>query len=582
MDKKDFYETEILSGIRMNFMRRFDNVLRTGRRYIYGLLYAVIIAAVITLTKIYYTSALKLDVMSILHLPIFNAKNIAIFLTIAVIAFCGLVKMWPKFCAFAARQYYKRGGQSNIFLHSFFLNIVCWGVWFLVYFPGTSMNDTINMIRSPRNNMQPLVYQAVIYYGIHSLTWVTQNIIAAFAIMVIVQLIALSLAVAWIIRWLSQKEINPKLIRVVMLFYAFYPIFGNYSIAMVKDVPAAMMTMLLVPMLYDIVRSNGRILENRKFCVGFLFAILSMVACRPNGLFVIGPVLILLLCVKQKNKKQILCMLVVFAIAVGAIRGLERNYFEKDDRFRSSVSIPLVQIGAVLNDERGYISDVDKVFLNNILILSEWEKNYQYAFVDRIKLNTEFNLDFLNENKTEFFRVWLRIVADNPAVCVHSYLAHTFGVWHVSPRHVIRTDFTQSFFKTINNNTREDSFWGTYLQEIGLHNIQILPAKLSRCLDGVLSALFRLSLLLTPGIMIWTVAGCVLIFLHLKKVRESICFLPLILTWITFMISTPASYVYRYDIYLTYSTPVVIILVILETGRGRAKMMLAERNERGK
>ena len=83
-------------------------------------------------------------------------------------------------------------------------------------------------------------------------------------------------------------------------------------------------------------------------------------------------------------------ILVLVIMMNGMVSFGEKKLIAGDVSFRESISIPLVQIGAVLA-ENGYISEEDKEVLGNLLPLEVWRDTYCFWFSDSIKFNGNFN-----------------------------------------------------------------------------------------------------------------------------------------------------------------------------------------------
>lgn len=523
-----------------------------------------------TFTIVLYKSSLKQDVFQALNIQFFSVSNLFIFMFLFVLFYGGLQNI-EKFIvkgdikkSFIDTKYTKK-----VFYKSFILNIVFWGIWFLVYFPGCGMNDTINCIASPHDDIQPIVYQLIIYYGMQIFAKITSNMTISYAILVLIQMIVMSMVVAWNAKWLFEKGLKPLYLNLFILYYALMPAIADYSITLVKDTLFGLFMMSLIPFLYDLIEKNGTPIRNRKFLILFLFILFGISALRPNGKIIVLVLIILLLKSKMYNKKYILFVLGIIVIFNCGITICEKELKTTDVSFRESIGVPLTQIGAVLNVD-GYISEEDKQVLNNILPVEEWKAAYRFSFVDTIKFHEKFNQEWLNENKGEFLKTWFSILKDNFSIYVKAYICHTYGFWNCSPLNISSTDFSQSYFTRINNNTSEDSFWGEFCSKHGLRNRDILFDSISRQLDIIFQSFFNINLILGPGILFWiSISFMMFLFLH-KKYQICIVFAPTILSWVTMMIATPASFIYRYSFYLVVSLPILIILTLFQIG-GKSK-----------
>lgn len=523
--------------------------------------FSALIAAIAILTIVFLDASLKQDRNMGLNVSIFTIKNLVIFIVLFLL--CDSVFQWLlKFVVTIEIRDKDCLEKSHrmVFIQAFILNIVCWGVWFWLYFPGAGMNDTINCIMSYRNDNQPLVYQLFIYYGIHGLTKFTSNMTNSYAILTAVQMGVISFVIAWIAKWLCKKGVKRLFINLFMLYYALMPVVADYSITLVKDTMFSICMAAIIPFLYEIISQHGEVIKNKKFYFAFFIVLTGICTLRSNGKFIVVFILLLLLIPKINNRRYFMSILALVIMINSMVSFGEKKLIASDVSFRESISIPLVQIGAVLA-ENGYISEEDKEVLGNLLPLEVWRDTYCFWFSDSIKFNENFNNQWLNENKAKFIDTWFSVLKDNFGIYVKAYLCHTFGLWNISPYNP--TDYTQSYFTRINNNTGDDSIWGEFCTDKHLINRDINHRFLSKQINTFLATCFRINLVLRPGIMFWVIVGFMLILCVYKQYQVCFIFLPCLLNWITMMIAAPGSYIYRYSFYLVLSLPLLFIIMLL-------------------
>ena len=76
---------------------------------------------------------------------------------------------------------------------------------------------------------------------------------------------------------------------------------------------------------------------------------------------------------------------------------------------------------------------------------------------------------------------------------------------------------------------------------------------------------------LTAGIMIMFVLLVAIYLLVWRQGQLAILLLPLFLTWGTMMVATPASMIYRYNLYLVLALPMVVYLLFWGKKRSEAR-----------
>lgn len=525
--------------------------------------FSFLFAIGVVLTKVVYPTAGNKDYFLQNGLDIFSFQNVLLFLIAAAATFFVVTNLY-RWIRFKAPELQKEttAEPKKVFVLSFFFNLLFWGICYLQYFPGAGMNDTIDcmtgLLVAP---LQPVVYQVVVYYGMQFFTFIFGNATLAFGAMVLLQMFAASAVVARFIAWLTKKNFNRIVLWITGAYFCCVPLIADYTLTFLKDTWFSYAILFLLPTLYDIVSKTA----NKKWTLflKLLLAALVMLVSRSNGLFVVVPLCIVLLFIPQ-NKKVPIALTLAVVLLVNQCLGIVGTVKENSEiSFREAISVPMVQIGAVLS-MGGELSEEDRQVIDSILPLEAWKENYRLSFVDPIKFDSRFNNEYLNENKVEFLKTWFSILTKNFGTYVKAYLCHTAGFWDLDFWNIKDTDFTQSVFFRVNNNTFDDSVWGTYLEKIGLRNTSLFPESVSNKLDGFYQNAFRLNLHLSMGIMMWINLLCLAFLLASKKWQSAIVMLPNALTWISMMLASPSSMIYRYGFFLLLTLPFVLLVTYAE------------------
>ncbi len=452
--------------------------------------------------------------------------------------------------------------SKKIFWKSVVCNLLIWGIWFLVFAPGAGMNDTINIfMKSYKNNNCPIVYQLLIWYGMKLLKYFIKDMAWCYGCLVWIQMFVSAIVFSSVISWLAKKNVKKKILYILVAYYSSLPVIADYSITLVKDTLYAIFLLKFVVLLYDIVNSKGNFLKKNSNLIKTVLIALSVCCFRSNGAVVcIFSLIITFFVVKETKKRFILLIIVVLGVNT-VIGHLEQAIFEWDPKFRESTGVLMAQIGAVLNDPAAKIDEEDLKELNELLPIETWKKNYKPSFADDVKLNENFDNEWLNQNKITFVRIWFKIMLKNFPIYVKAYICHSYGYWGLLK---YPPDMTQSYFISINNNTSEDSSWGVFCKENNLQNQSILPQGVSAKLENLFGTLIMKNFSFTPGVMIWLVFLCAMILFGKKMYTACVPYLPIIFTWGTMMVASPASLIYRYSYYLVLVLPIVIVMTVMQ------------------
>lgn len=517
-------------------------------------LFSIFLGVVGVLTKVFLRSSLTQDRETGLTASVFSFNNLGFYVAFTFICYIVLQKI---LAFFIKMNIYEREPSEirykNIYIKVFIVYMICWGIWFWLYFPGAGMNDTINCIRSFHNDNQPLIYQLILYYGINGLTKLTSNMTISYAVLTLAQMAFMSLCIAWIAKWLYKKGLKRVVVNLFIAYYALLPIIADYSITLVKDSLFGVCLMMIIPLLYDII--NDGIIR-----MSFLPVLLGICFLRSNGKYIVF-ILLLLMLMRISNKRFLIAVLGIVIVANGIVAEGEKKLIVSDVSFRESIGVPLAQIGAVLAMD-GAVGEEDREVLEQLLPLETWGEVYCFWFSDPIKFNGNFDNEWLNANKGKFLKTWFSILKDNFGIYVKAYLCHTYGLWNISPFNP--TDYSQSYFTQINNNTSNDSEWGIFCADNNLVNREIKSGSVAEQIREFHYNAVCMNLLLRPGIMFWSAMWLVIVICIYRRYQICYIFLPAVLNWLTMMIAAPGSYIYRYSFYLTLSLPLFFIITLMQ------------------
>ena len=533
--------------------------------FISAVIISVIINLTIKLLPFFETGAQVLVMDWGIFTPSFIFKTILIILDILIIIYL-LRRIARKRFASAAdsgESSRQKEGSKAVFARAFFMCIAIWGLWFIVFFPGASMNDVINgfMHVAHAGNLQPFFYEAYNHYGFAFGQRIFHgNGTMSFALLTIVQIIFCAFCVAYNTVWLYERSmLSGKWTVLYPMYFCIMPIIADYSITIVKDVPFSFAYLLFIPLLYDTMEEHVK----QKWLL-LAFSVFIIWFSRSNGKYIMIIGLLSAALVSARNARKVLCILALMFLINKGATAVQVSINPWDTFMRESSAVIMNQISAVVA-AGGTISQEDKEFISNIIPYDKWGELYRPSNVDSLKYTGFFNTKYLNEHKADYLKAWMRIVRDNPEICVKSYVIHTYGLWAVVFHMPRNLSISQSVFTKILNNFGEDSSWYQWMREQKLFNTSILPAEMNQKLQQFSYECCKINIAVRPGVFLIVM----ILLLNIaseaetyKKKRLWIVFLILFLNWGAQMIAIPVSTIYRYSFYMILTLPMMILLTV--------------------
>lgn len=189
---------------------------------------------------------------------------------------------------------------------------------------------------------------------------------------------------------------------------------------------------------------------------------------------------------------------------------------------------------------------------------SGWDY-YNPVLSDQVKLR--FRSDYYRSHRGDFWRLWFSKGLEHPMSYLNAWLMTSYGFW--APGAVIdcyrgNTVFTFTY--------GESSYFGyeTELPGVRRSRIPSLDAWYRfLSLDPAAQKLPVLGWILSPGVMFWALAGCLLTLLRDGRRQELWSYAPLLLVWLTVLLG-PCT-LPRYVVYLWFGVPLAAADVLRDS-----------------
>lgn len=442
--------------------------------------------------------------------------------------------------------------KKQIFL-VFFMNLCINIICFLTYFPGVGMNDGLNIMLSGMSQSQqfPIFYCAflTVLTKTGELLGTLQYSVIMYSI---IQIICVSALYTWIIVWFSKKY-APKYVKyAVLIYFLLEPLLAMYAISMLKDTLFSLCLLVVMLITYDLIFEKSEMKNKRSWALmaAILFGILSL---RNNGSYIVFPLLLILLICCPRRRKGIVGML-LFSFITVMVQKMLMTYLGVEQLFQEIVAIPLQQMAAVVANH-GRMTPEQVEFLNNLMPLGDMAIQYTPSSADAIKWNSMFNRDFLDDHKVEFLITWVQMLPYNFGIYVKAYLQQTFWFWAPLQEGTVQCLYT---IENVSNNA-----WLTdFLMTTGIHDQSLLPETL----NNILRTWYGLgNKFLREGVCFWIMLGSLLLSILKNKTWKMILvYAPVLLLWLTIMISTPVAESMRYVFVFAYALPFFVGILFIK------------------
>ncbi|MDE7330688.1 MAG: hypothetical protein K2O16_00385 [Lachnospiraceae bacterium] len=427
-----------------------------------------------------------------------------------------------------------------------------WGVWFfffLVFYPGTAMNDTIYILEEPwlLSAQHPVIYN-LYTYGLFRLGSIIWNENLGLALISLIQMTVMSYVLSTAIVLMRRRGVKKWLCWIFTAYFSLAPVFPTYAVSAIKDTPFSICLFSLLILLFYAYDSQGEEWESKKFCIKVGICLWGMISFRGNGLVIVAGMAVLLIMVYRKWRKEIL-LLVFLAIVTAEGMGMVLKPADVERLFQESVGMQLQQAAATVNKGRELTSE-QKDYLYQLFPEELWNI-YAPCCVDVIKWHEEFNREFLNETKGEFIRIWAELLIKNPAVYAEALILNTYGVWGIETR-----NGEQYYFKDIYDN------------DLNLYQKSPLPEGIRNFFYTYYCNRFTYRYL-SAGTAFWILSAECLYLLYQRKIRLAVVLSPVGMLFLSLLAASPIAFSFRYVFVLALIFPFSIVWPFIESGACR-------------
>jgi hypothetical protein len=157
--------------------------------------------------------------------------------------------------------------------------IIIWGIYLLTFFPGIMTPDSINqwgqVVSGQFNDAHPVFHTLIM--------WLLTRIWFSPAIIGSVQIVFLSLVVAWGISILDWKGLPDWASWLLVIIFSLSPVNGNMVITLWKDLPYSISIFLFSLLILKVVLSKGVFLQSRISWVLLGLTGFCIASLRHNG-----------------------------------------------------------------------------------------------------------------------------------------------------------------------------------------------------------------------------------------------------------------------------------------------------------
>lgn len=416
--------------------------------------------------------------------------------------------------------------------------------YFLRYYPGLLTADSCTQVAQAiglkqLTNHHPILHTAIISTFINLGINAFNNINTGVALYTLFQMIAMSAIFAYVLKYMSKKNI-PIIVRIItLLYYMFYPINAIFSVAMWKDVLFAGIMPIFIIESAQLIFNTELFFSKKSSIIKYIAVAILAFFLRNNGMYVIILTMPFVAIALRKYWKKVIPMFLTIIILHLAIKTVIFNIFNiQKGSIAEMLSIPLQQIARV---EKHHIDELDDETIKQIDKFFKVEnigEKYNPVLSDPVK--NELNVQQFEKNKLEFIKLWLKLMRMYFKEYVESFISNSYGYYYPEAKHWVI------------NRTMEKN-------NMGIEQTPIIEGKLVSEIDSNIEERDTpiLSMCFSIGMAFWVIIACLGYKILKKEYKSILLYLPILVLWLT-IVASPVFCEYRYAYSMFTSLPLYI------------------------
>lgn len=428
---------------------------------------------------------------------------------------------------------------------------IIWLPFYLTFYPGVGMHDEIYVSQHPKGSTnQPIMYG--IYLGVlykFGLKLFHSHLIGT-GIAVFLLMIFMATAIAYILKWLNNKQINSFLVLMYGIYFIFTPIIIDYAISAVKDKAFGVILMLLIPVTYTLAKEKFNDVSFARLKYFFVLCI-AMMWLRNNGAYVFIAFAICIFTSIKGNRKAF-TKLAIPVLLVGMAPSLVMG-----SNFTEGLGVPLQQICRVVALNRE-LPEVDKRYIEQMKSIEKIKQQYNPRTVDSIKWTPGYNRWFVDHHKKEFFQTWFSLMKLYPKDYFDAWHLNTQGFWGYLKGYEGQSKFGHAY---------EEKIYTTKGTKVGLadgykvSSLAILPESVKQVLGNYV---WNHSTYIPSGICLWLTVSIGVLMIYRKQYYLLLVLAPAFFCSMTLVLAAPIAKAFRYTFYYALCLPLFAIIPFID------------------
>lgn len=450
--------------------------------------------------------------------------------------------------------------KNNFFHICFLFILLCWLMWLIMTYPGTTCPDSIVQLENfygeiERTEWHP-PFSNLIMGGLFHLGSSLVNANFGMFLYNLIQSVIGAFVFAFALSRLEKRGVPLNYALCCMLFFGLTPMWGAYAQWFEKDFLYSIFVVLFVTLISEVLFEQANI---GKYMISISIAGILVVLLRNNGIYVVLPTMIALCIYFRKNQfKKVLASLAVILLLfimitkiIYPLIGIGKTSISETIGFMFQATARYVQ------EYPEEVTEYEKEVLSNNFNTYESFNNYNPRISDPVKICYNHS-DF-----SSYMKIWIKMFFKHPLVYIESYLNGSYG--YLAP---VSRDIG-AYISLAD--------YDPYLSEKGVSHVENGNLNyLAVWLWNINLETVLIKYTVSPGLYTWITIILLWLMIYNKKAKGILLLIPNVIN-ILVCTASPLADAMRYALPTVAVTPMLIgwsILLFLPTDKAYEKVTI--------
>lgn len=433
---------------------------------------------------------------------------------------------------FASKKEFKffTGNKKSLFV-VFILILLSYIPFILNYYPGSVLIDSTIQILQGQNvleltNHHPVLHTLCIKACMDIGKGLFNNYQTGAFIYTITQTMITAFIFSFAIFYMARKKV-PVIIRTFsLLFFMFCPTIEFFTITMYKDIPFALLMLLVTIGLTELTMNKENFIKSPVKILLLAITITLAMFFRNNGVYAFYLALPFFLFAMRKNIKQFIVIFIIPIVLYKVITGPVYGAFNiKQGSTKEALSVPLQQFARLMTYKSDELTEDEKEKIQQYLPIDNFDELYQSGFADPIKSN--FSEEGFKQDKLGVIKLYIKLAMRFPRETIESFIAGSYGYYYPNT-------IGWGIYTGVDSDIIAQHSMDCYFEKSPIVEIDYLE-KLNKFVNT--REIPIVTMVISIGFLFWIMLACIFYNIYIKNWKYVLAFLPVLFVWVTALAS---------------------------------------------